>query len=188
MCRKYGIFFEKCCRICSNVISLLSSFGCRILAYDLYHDPSVELYADYAELETVLRESDVVTLHMPANQLTYHLLNKATLSYMKKDAFVVNTGRGTLIDTDALIETLKEKKIGGAALDVLEEEKDIFYQDMQHSNIPSRQVRELRKLENVMITPHVAFHTTRAVHDMIENAVQNCIRYEKNRKSAQVCG
>jgi D-specific alpha-keto acid dehydrogenase len=112
-------------RIDTAVMNRLRGFGCHILAYD--HSP--QTFADYVDLDELLQKSDIVTLHTPLNADTNHLLNGKRIEQMKNGAFIINTGRGSLLDTEALIQALESGKLGGAALDVLEGEEGIFYFD-----------------------------------------------------------
>ncbi|MDO5520185.1 MAG: D-isomer specific 2-hydroxyacid dehydrogenase family protein [bacterium] len=161
----------------STLIEHLSGFGTKILAYDLYQKDSVKQYATYVSLETILRESDVITLHMPAKNETKHMINRKTIAMMKDDAYIINTGRGSLIDTEALIEGIESGKLGGAALDVLENELQYLYQDLQDVPLANFEFALLNSFPNVVITPHMAFYTEQAVRDMVVNSMENCMNY-----------
>lgn len=165
-------------RIGRTVIARLTGFGCRMLACSRHENADVKPFAQYVPLETLLRQSDVVTLHLPANADTYHLINAQMLSYMKPDALLVNTGRGSLVDTAALIDALEQGKIGGAALDVIEHEVGLYYHDLQDKPLPNRDLALLRAFPNVIVTPHTAFYTDQAVSDMVENSIRSCIYFE----------
>ncbi len=161
-------------RIGSAVIDRLQGFGCRILAYDQRPKTS----ADYVPLDELLQRSDVVTLHTPLNAQTHHLLNRHRIEQMKDGAFIVNTGRGSLLDTDALLSVLESGRLGGAALDVLEGEEGIFYADCRAKPIESKPLLRLQELPNVLISPHTAYYTEHALHDTVENSIANCLRFE----------
>jgi len=120
----------------------------------------------------------MMSLHTPLSSATRHLLDAARIGAMKADAVVVNTARGALIDTDALIEALRSRRLGGAALDVLEEEEGLFYTDRRDGAVPSEHLLRLRALPNVIISPHTAFHTDHALSDTVENSLANCLRFE----------
>lgn len=167
-----------------TVISYLKGFGCRILACDPYEKESVRQAAEYTLLERLLADSDIVTLHVPASEKNYHLIDRKNLNRMKPDAILINTSRGTLVDTDALIEALEEGEIGGAALDVMENENGVFYQDYQKKILPNRELALLNTFPNVIITPHIAFHTRQAVRDMVETSLNNCMAFEKGCKKS----
>ena len=161
-------------RIGSAVVERLRGFGCRILASDDRRTTA----AEYVTLDELVRRSDIITLHTPLSSATRHLLDAARIGAMKADAVVVNTARGALIDTDALIEALRSRRLGGAALDVLEEEEGLFYTDRRDGAVPSEHLLRLRALPNVIISPHTAFHTDHALSDTVENSLANCLRFE----------
>ena len=117
-------------RIGAAVIDRLRGFGCRVLAYDRCPKTS----AEYVPLDELLQQSDVVTLHTPLNADTHHLLDRRRIEQMRHGAFIINTGRGSLLDTEALLPALESGRLGGAALDVLEGEEGVFYSD--HSRQP----------------------------------------------------
>ncbi len=162
-------------RIGAAVMDRLRGFGCRILAYD--HRPITS--ADYVPLDKLLQQSDIVTLHTPLNADTNHLLNRQRIEQMKHGAFIINTGRGSLLDTEALIPALESGKLGGAALDVLEGEEGVFYFDCRKKTIESNLLLRLQKLPNVLITPHTAYYTERALSDTVENTIVNCLKFEQ---------
>jgi D-specific alpha-keto acid dehydrogenase len=165
-------------RIGAAVIDRLRGFGCRILAYD--NRPAIP--ADFVSLDDLLRQSDIVTLHTPLNGDTHHLLDRQRIKQMKRGAFVVNTGRGALVDTEALISALENGSLGGAALDVLEGEEGIFYADCRNEPIESELLLRLHKLPNVLISPHTAYYTDHALSDMVENSIVNCLKFERRKQ------
>jgi D-specific alpha-keto acid dehydrogenase len=162
-------------RIGAAVIDRLRGFGCHILAYD--HRPKTS--ANYVPLDELLQQSDIVTLHTPLNVDTNHLLNRQRIERMKYGAFIINTGRGSLLDTEALIPALESGRLGGAALDVLEGEEGIFYADHRNKPIESKLLLRLQKLPNVLITPHTAYYTDHALRDTVENTIVNCLKFEE---------
>ena len=162
-------------RIGAAVVDRLRGFGCRILAYDSRPGTA----ADYVPLDELLRLSDIVTLHTPLNAGTRHLLNRQRIGRMKNGAFIINTGRGSLLDTEALIPELENGRLGGAALDVLEGEEGIFYADCRNKPIESKALLRLQELPNVIISPHTAYYTDHALSDMVENSIINCLNFEK---------
>ncbi|MGI5147282.1 D-lactate dehydrogenase VanH [Plantactinospora sp. CA-294935] len=161
-------------RIGAAVMDRLRGFGSRILAYDSHPKTS----ADYLPLDELLRRSDIVTLHTPLNADTHHLLNRQRLAHLKHGAFIINTGRGSLVDTEALISALESGRLGGAALDVLEGEEGIFYADCRNKAIESISLLRLQELSNVLITPHTAYYTDHALSDTVENSIINCLKFE----------
>jgi D-specific alpha-keto acid dehydrogenase len=161
-------------RIGAAVIDRLRCFGCRILA----SDPQPKISVDHVSIDELLRHSDLVTLHAPLNPSTHHLLDRQRIDHMRHGAFIVNTGRGPLLDTEALIQALESGRLGGAAVDVLEGEEGLFYDDFSNRPIENEVVLRLHKLSNVLITPHTAYYTDRALHDIVENSIINCRRFE----------
>ncbi|MBT2497581.1 lactate dehydrogenase [Agromyces sp. ISL-38] len=161
-------------RIGAAVVDRLRGFGCRVLAYD--RNPKTT--ADYVDLDELLQRSDLVTLHTPLSAETRHLLDRQRFEQMKHGAIIVNTGRGSLLDTESLLSALESGKLGGAALDVLEGEEGIFYTDRRNRPIESRLVLRLQRLPNVLITPHTAYFTEHALRDTVENTILNCLEFE----------
>jgi D-specific alpha-keto acid dehydrogenase len=165
-------------RIGSAVMDRLRGFGCRILAHDNRPKP----FVDYVPLDELLGQSDIVTLHTPLTTDTHHLLDRPRIARMKPGAFVVNTGRGSLLDTEALISALESGSLGGAALDVLEGEEGIFYADHRDKPLENKQLLRLQELPNVLITPHTAYHTDRALSDTVENSIVNCRKFASGKQ------
>ncbi len=162
-------------RIGTAVIDRLRGFGCRTLA----HDTRPRASAHNVPIDDALRHSDIVTLHTPLTPATYHLLDRRRLAQMRPGAFVVNTGRGGLLDTGALVEELEAGRLGGAALDVLEGEDGVFYADWRDRPIRHEQLLRLHRLPNVLITPHTAYYTDHALRDVVENTIVNCLTFGK---------
>jgi len=161
-------------RIGAAVMDRLRGFGCRILACDSRPGTA----ADYVPLDELLRLSDIVTLHTPLTPDTYHLLDRQRIERMKPGAFVINTGRGSLLDTAALVSALEGGRLGGAALDVLEGEEGVFYADHRNKPIESKLLLRLQELPNAIISPHTAYYTDHALRDTVENSITNCLRFE----------
>lgn len=161
-------------RIGAAVMGRLRGFGSRILAYD--SRPKVA--ADYVPLDELLQLSDIVTLHAPLNADTRHLLDRQRIEKMKHGALIINTGRGPLLDTEALIPALESGRLGGAALDVFEGEEGIFYADCRNKPIDNKPLLRLQELPNVIISPHTAYYTDHALNDMVENSITNCLDFE----------
>jgi D-specific alpha-keto acid dehydrogenase len=162
-------------RIGAAVIDRLWGFGCHILAFDRCPGSSVE----YVPLDALLQHSDVVTLHMPLTADTYHLLDSRRVEQMRHGAFIINTGRGGLLDTEALVPALESGHLGGVALDVLEGEEGVFYVDHRGRSIESPLLLRLQQLPNVLITPHTAYYTEHALRDTVENTIINCLDFER---------
>lgn len=147
-------------------IDICRGFGMHVLAYDPYPFPNADY--EYVSLDELLRRSDVISLHCPLTPETNHLLNGDSMKLLKPGAVIVNTSRGALIDTPALIEALKDGRVGGAALDVYEEESDIFFEDCSDQVIQDDQLLHLIGFNNVIITSHQAFFTREALAKIAE--------------------
>ncbi len=161
------------------VVRRLQGFGCRVLAYNNGRPPAVAV--DIVSLDDLLLESDVVTLHMPLNADTYHFIGCQQIELMKRGAFLINTARGALVDTHALIVALEGGRLGGAALDVLEGEEGIFYFDRTMRPIDNHLLLRLQQLPNAIVTPHTAYYTTRALRDTVEATLMKCLSFERSR-------
>jgi D-specific alpha-keto acid dehydrogenase len=160
-------------RIGAAVMDRLRGFGCRTLAYDTR--PARP--AEYVTLGALLEQSDIVTLHTPLTAETHHLLDRHRIERMKRGAVIVNTGRGALVDTEALVRALEGGSLGGAALDVLEGEEGIFYADCSDKPVESQLLLRLHALPNVLISPHTAYYTDHALRDTVENSLANCLKF-----------
>lgn len=155
-------------RIGRVTAQIFRGFGCRVLAHDPL--PMLEWAAEhaisYTSVETLLAESDVVSLHLPLTPETHHLLNVATIDLMKPGAYLVNTSRGKLVDSAAVIEALKSGHLGGVALDVYEEEEGIFFEDLSGAVLQDDELARLTTFPNVLITAHQAFLTHEALSEI----------------------
>jgi D-specific alpha-keto acid dehydrogenase len=165
-------------RIGGAVIDRLRGFGCRVLAHDRSGDGSGE----WVSLEELLRRSDLVTLHTPLTADTHRLLDRRRIAQMKHGAYVINTGRGSLLDTEALVRALESGRLGGAALDVLDGEEGVFYADRRGEPIDNALLLRLQELPNVLISPHTAFYTDHALRDTVENTIVDCLSFESGRR------
>jgi D-specific alpha-keto acid dehydrogenase len=169
-------------RIGTAVMDRLRGFGCRIVAHDNRPVERPGAGVDYIPLDELLRRSDLVTLHAPLTAQTRHLLNRRRLAQMKNGALIVNTGRGALIDTEALVQELESGRLGGAALDVVEGEEGIFYADCRDKPIESKALLRLQELPNAFISPHTAYYTDHALRDLVENSLTNCLTFESGNQ------
>jgi D-specific alpha-keto acid dehydrogenase len=161
------------------VVRRLQGFGCRVLAHSKRWS-SVEA-VDFVPLDHLLRASDVVTLHVPLTVDTHHLVGHDEVASMKDGALLVNTGRGALVDTAAVVAGLERGQLGGAALDVLEGEDGIFSFDRRSEPIDHPFLEHLQQLPNVIVTPHTAYYTARALHDTVERTLLRCLEFERRR-------
>ena len=163
----------------------LKGFGCRILAHSRRPRRDLEGIAVYVDRDTLLRESDVLTLHLPDVPATRGLIGREALRKMKDRAVLINTARGALVDTEALIEALELGKLAGAGLDVLEGDREIFYRDQKQRVVLHRQMAVLSAMPNVILLPHMAFYTDQAVSDMVEHSLQSCRDYLNQRGAGE---
>lgn len=159
-------------RIGRALIHSLSGMGCRILCYDPYENEEVKSMAEYVPLDVLYREADVISLHTNATEENYHLLNASAFETMKDGVLIVNTARGKLIDTEALIQALESGKVGGAALDVLEKEDGLYYYNRLGDVIDNKDMALLRSFPNVIMSPHTAFYTRQAVSHMVQSCYE----------------
>ncbi len=158
-------------RIGAAVITRLRGFRCRILAYDIRPKTA----AEYVPLDELLQLSDIVTLHTPLTPDTHHLLNRRRIESMRPGAFIINTGRGALLETEALIPALETGRLGGAAVDVLEGEEGVFYADCSDKRVESEPLLRLQALPNAIVSPHTAYYTDHALRDTVANSIINCL-------------
>ena len=166
-------------RIGRTVVRHLSGFGCRLLAYDIVESESVKQYAQYTDLETIYRECDIISLHVPGLEENYHMINKDTFAKMKDGVILINAARGMLINTNDMIEALESGKIGYAALDTIENEAGLYYLNRETDILANHDRAILSAFPNVLVSPHMAFYTERSVQDMVENAVRGLVACEQ---------
>lgn len=162
---KIGKIFSDICK----------GFGMNILAYDKYPNPNLEL--NYVSLQELLKQSDVISLHCPLTEDSYHMIDKNAVEQMKHGCVIINTSRGGLIDTDALIDGIKSGKIYGAGLDVYEEEGDLFYEDFSGHVIQDDTLVRLIAMPNVIVTSHQAFLTKEALDNIANTTVSNIQKF-----------
>lgn len=153
-----------------TLIKHLSSFGCKIYAYDRNENDEVKQFAEYVDLPTLYANSDIISIHLPANSATHHMINADAISRMRDGVIIVNTARGSLIDSTAMIAALKSGKIAGAALDVLENENGLYYYNRVGDHIDNDELAMLRSFPNVIVSPHTAFYVESTVSNMVEKS------------------
>jgi D-lactate dehydrogenase len=163
-------------RIGRAVARLLAAFGCRVVAYDPENPPPEE-GVRLTSLDELWRESDIITLHCPLTAGTRHLVGRESIAAMKPGVMIINTSRGGLIDTEALIEGIKSRKVSSVGLDVYEEEADYFYEDFTDSILEDDVLLELLALPNVLVTSHQAFFTREALERIAAVTVENIRQY-----------
>lgn len=154
---------------------ICKGFGMKILAYDKFPNPDADL--DYVDLPELFAQADIISLHCPLTEETHHLINADTIAMMKKGVTIINTSRGALVDTEALINGIKEKKVGAACLDVYEEEGDFFYEDFSGHIVQDDKLVRLIAMPNVIVTSHQAFLTSEALDNIAATTVNNLTRF-----------
>jgi D-lactate dehydrogenase len=157
---------------------IMHGFGCRVLAFDPYPGDEARQWAEFVSSDDLLAESDVVALHLPLTPDTHHLINASTIARMKRGVMLINTSRGALVDTQAVIEGLKRGHIGYLGLDVYEEEEDLFFEDFSDRVIQDDVLMRLLTFPNVLITGHQAFFTREALTRIAETTVGNISAFE----------
>ncbi len=168
-------------RIGSAFASIMTGFGCHVVAYDPITNSDLEkrLGVKYVSLLELYSVSDIISLHAPLNPNSHHLIDDAALARMKKGVMLINTGRGALVDTHALIAALKSGHIGFAGLDVYEEEEGIFFQDLSDKVLQDDQLARLLTFPNVFVTAHQGFLTREALTNIAETTLQNITDFEQ---------
>ncbi len=163
---------------------IMKGIGCNLILHDPNRDEELakELGAKYVDLQTLLSSSDIVSLHCPLNDRTRYIINRDSIKWMRKDAFLLNTGRGALIETDALIDKLKNKELRGVGLDVYEHEENIFSIDHSLEGISDEKLLRLMSFPNVLITSHQAFFTKEALDNIARISCENIANFANGRQ------
>ncbi|MCL2884953.1 MAG: 2-hydroxyacid dehydrogenase [Oscillospiraceae bacterium] len=158
---------------------ICKGFGMKVLAYDAFPDAGAGI--EYVELDTLLESADVVSLHCPLTPDTRHIINKEALRRMKETALLINTSRGALVDTGALIDALKNKRIGGAGLDVYEEEEEYFFEDLSSEILLDDDLARLLSFPNVLVTSHQGFFTREAMQAIAMVTMENIYAFGQGK-------
>jgi D-lactate dehydrogenase len=154
--------------------NIMQGMGCHVIAYDVNQNPHlIQKGVKYLSLNEVLQKSDIISLHCPLMPQTHHLINQKTLALMKKGAMLINTSRGGLIDTPAVIEALKDQNLGYLGIDVYEQEEKIFFRDLSENIIADDTLQLLMSFPNVLVTAHQAFFTKEALEQITEVTLNN---------------
>ena len=164
------------CRICQG-------FGMKVIAYDVYENASLKDFVEYVSLEKLLSESDLISLHCPLMDSTYHMIQLDTIKQMKDGVILVNTSRGALVKTDDLIEGIRMHKFAGVGLDVYEEETDNVFEDRSDEILEHSTTARLLSFPNVMITSHQGFFTKEALESIAQTTLQNAEDYLSGKSS-----
>ena len=164
------------CRICRG-------FGMKVIAYDVYQNPALADFVEYVSMDELLAKSDLISLHCPLMDTTYHMINIETIKKMKDGVILVNTSRGALVDTKELIEGIRMKKFLGVGLDVYEEENGNVYEDRSDDIMEHSVTARLLAFPNVMITSHQGFYTMEAVAAIAETTLQNLMDAKEGKRT-----
>ena len=171
-------------RIGRTGLKNLSGFGCKLMAYDLYESIEVaESGVPYVTLDEMWKNADVITLHTPLTDENYHMIGEEAIAKMKDGVMIINTARGGLIDTQALISGIESGKIGGAALDVVENEFGLYYYDHKSDILSNRELAVLRGFPNVTVSHHMAFYTDECVRTVVRDSLLGCKCFTEGREN-----
>ncbi|SFQ34192.1 2-hydroxyacid dehydrogenase [Hymenobacter arizonensis] len=164
---------------------ILKGFGCRVLGFDIQNSPEVEeIGVEFTDLDSLYAQSDIISLHCPLTPETHHLINNDAVAKMKDGVMLINTSRGAIIDTKAVIKGLKSEKIKYLGLDVYEEEGDLFFEDYSNKVIQDDVFMRLLSFNNVLITGHQAFFTADAMHNIAQITLQNITDFAEKKELA----
>jgi D-lactate dehydrogenase len=163
------------------VIKALAGFGCRLVYYDLREQDELREIAEYVDVHTLAQQSDIVVFNLPLTPDTLHIVNADTIPLLKRGALIVNTGRGGLIDARALVEGIKSGHIGGAALDVYEDEASVFYSDRSADVLQDDTFCRLLTFPNVIVTSHMAYFTDHSLDDIANSVLQSFREFEQGK-------
>ncbi len=161
-------------RIGQSVMRNLSGVGCMVICYDLYPSKAAETYGQYVSLDELFKEADIISLHLPVTADNVHMINAEALSMMKQGVIVVNTGRGGLVDSKALVDAIESGKVGAAALDVVENEFDLCYFDRKCDVLTNRELALFRSYPNVIVSHHMAFYTNNYLSTIVGDSLRGC--------------
>lgn len=167
-------------KIGAHFTKIMRGFGCDILAFDPVKNPEISDFCKYVSLDKLLSQSDIISLHVPLTPETYHLLEEKTLNLTKPGVIILNTSRGGLIDSKALIESLKSGHVGGAGLDVYEEEEGVFFHDLSDRILEDDLLARLLTFPNAIITSHQAFLTKEALEQIAKTTLGNIQQFFQN--------
>lgn len=166
-------------RIGRVFIDICRGFGMRVIAYDKFPAPGLENGDDvrYVELDELFAKSDIISLHCPLTEDTYHIINRASLAACRRGVVIINTSRGALVDAEALLEGIKSRHVGAACLDVYEEEADVFFEDFSGHIINDDVLARLISMPNVIVTSHQAFLTEEALENIANTTIDNLVGF-----------
>lgn len=162
-------------RIGSTVAKIFKRFGARILGNDIHENAAFRDLVTYTSKEDIFKNADLITMHTYMSDENYHMIDKTQFAQMKPSAFFINCSRGPIVNTDALIDALQNHQIAGAGIDVIENETEIFNQSFD-GDIPLKEYTKLKAMDNVFLTPHVAFYTDIAVKNMVKQSLDDTLK------------
>ena len=165
----------------TTLLHHLRGFECNLLAYSRHEKESLASFVTYTDLTSLLQQSDIITLHIPLQEETYHMIDEKAFALMKQGVVLINTASGALIDNQALIHAIETGKVASAALDVVEGEKGIYYSNKKGDLLIQHEMAVLNSFPNVLMTPHMAFLTEDSYRDMIVHSIQSCILYMEHK-------
>ena len=172
-------------KIGTTFARIMAGFGCTVIGYDVGRSPRFEeLGGRYVDVATLQAEADIISLHCPLTPQTHHIINTQSLAGIKKGALLVNTSRGGLIDTEAVIEALKSGRLGGLAIDVYEQEAGLFFRDLSNTVIPDDTIQRLVSFPNVIVTGHQAFFTREALGTILDTTLASISDFAAGRPLA----
>ena len=168
-------------RIGQAFCRIMLGFGCKVLAYDLYENKELlEEAVKYLSIDELIETSDIISLHCPLTPETNYLINKETISKMKRGVMLINTSRGGLINSSDAIDALKEQQLGYLGIDVYEQEENLFYNDLSENIIQDELILRLISFPNVLITSHQGFLTNEALEEIAKTTIENISNFEDN--------
>lgn len=166
-------------------INILKGFGAKVIAYDLYRNAELEAEGIYVDsLDDLYAQADVISLYVPGVEANHHMINSESIAKMKDGVVIVNCSRGNLLDIDAVIDGLNSGKISDLAIDVYEEEVGLFNEDWSGKAFPDAKIADLINRLNVLVTPHTAFYTTKAVEEMVHQSFDAAVEFANGNTSA----
>ena len=160
-------------RIGRTLIEHLQGFGCRVLAWSRHEQPGLAGLCTYVPLDTLLAQSDIVSLNLSSTPETEHFMDAEKFRKMKPGSILINTARGAIVDSEALIDALESGHLGGAGLDMIDGDRVIYYRDFKNKPVPSRAMAILNAMPNVLMLPHMAYYTDQASDDMVRMGLEN---------------
>ena len=171
-------------RIGANVAKALSGFGSTLLAYDIYENPELDGIVRYATLDEIWQEACAITFHVPLTPDTHHMINAESIARLRRGVMLINTSRGALFDTAAVVDGLKSGQIGALGIDVYEEEADLFFRDLSNEVVQDDIFARLLTFPNVVVTAHQAFFSDEALSNIAETTLANISEFEQTGECA----